>query len=405
MRFSNIFIVLNLFFLTSCSGYPSYKYYNQIHKQLRIEEEKKIQEKAKKMAENKKYAEEIRIQRRHEIETIIKKDEEDLKKRYQDEYLNNETFGYIVLSKNYDSLIEAIHEELKKTYGEKVKFSKINCDNTFIAALCCTDIRKSLSVLTTIIESINDDKYQNLIKDSDGFSLNRDCVKEVMNQYYITSIREKNKPTYDENRKKYEEALRGCGLNNSDSISGLTVSPTYLNILAEKERLNCLYNHIYDKAYQYEFDLFSKLTGYIYHSTQNTLENNLSSLLFDGNWEPTSGFLYSLHQMNVFQSIEGGVLIRSNIIIPGYDNKTFFLYTNKNFVDGQTLQGLYAYFVGIKKYQSLVGQRNVYAFKVYATQNNQNINGTQFYFYPNIIDVRKLDKNIIKNALGAKKTE
>ena len=104
--------------------------------------------------------------------------------------------------------------------------------------------------------------------------------------------------------------------------------------------------------------------------------------------------------MQAMQTIGEGIFMTQSI--PSAYNKTAFLYTNENFVDGQIFDEYYAYYVGNRKYQSLVGPKNVYAFKLFFHLANQIINGRQFYFYPKILYISNTEEKNITDAFGIK---
>ena len=81
---------------------------------------------------------------------------------------------------------------------------------------------------------------------------------------------------------------------------------------------------------------------------------------------PEKNILYSLNTTEVMQSAPGGVLVRINTIMgPSSPSDVAFIYTNENFVDGAILNGRYAYYVGVYKYQTVLGsEKNVYAFRL-----------------------------------------
>jgi hypothetical protein len=62
------------------------------------------------------------------------------------------------------------------------------------------------------------------------------------------------------------------------------------------------------------------------------------------------------------------------------------LYTDRNFVDGKLLNGLFAYYAGTFKYTSMAGTRNVNAFRLFDYNKNQYFNKRQYYYYPELID-------------------
>lgn len=91
---------------------------------------------------------------------------------------------------------------------------------------------------------------------------------------------------------------------------------------------------------------------------------------------PDENTLFSLDEMEVMQSANGGVLMR---VMSGMGQDTdiiAFLYTGENFVDGVRLAGYWAYYVGTYQYQTILGvQKNIYAFRMY--DKNQGLNLTR----------------------------
>jgi hypothetical protein len=69
--------------------------------------------------------------------------------------------------------------------------------------------------------------------------------------------------------------------------------------------------------------------------------------------------IYSLNNTQVLQVLDNGVLLKSP---DPNDRKNIFLYTDKDYVDGDIVSG-FAYYKDNYKYQSLTGQRTVWAFE------------------------------------------
>lgn len=85
--------------------------------------------------------------------------------------------------------------------------------------------------------------------------------------------------------------------------------------------------------------------------------------------QPKENCLYKLDNMQVVQSVPGGVLMKSNLgISMGFpESQIAFLYVHdgKQFVDGQYLNGYWAYYVGLYQYTTTMGiEKNVYSFNM-----------------------------------------
>jgi len=266
-----------------------------------------------------------------------------LQKRYLDEYINNKEFQYITSAKDYDGIINNFLNAVKKLpETDKITLSKITKENLAISALIYADVNTILSILEDIFHEVNE----------------------------------------------------------KDKASGLMSSTIYGDILAERKKIGNIKAEIRGNAYTHEEALFKKITGFCFYDL-GFEENALSTLMVNPQWKPEQGYLYSLRDMTTIQTIDKGILMKPYMHMYmhlTYD-KTIFLHTNKNFVDGQLLEGHYAYYTGTFKYQSFVGTRNVYAFKLFHFNSNQNVNGQQFYFYPRIIDISKIEEKIIDDSL------
>lgn len=83
---------------------------------------------------------------------------------------------------------------------------------------------------------------------------------------------------------------------------------------------------------------------------------------------PNEKFIYSLNMMQVFQSAEGGVLIKGSSALTwgsGLTTAVAFLYTDEDFVDGASLDSCWASYIGTYKYQTVLGvEKNIHAFKL-----------------------------------------
>ena len=93
---------------------------------------------------------------------------------------------------------------------------------------------------------------------------------------------------------------------------------------------------------------------------------------------PKKDVLYELNIMQVMQSVPGGVLMRPIPVALGDhlgDSCVFFLKTNYNFVDGASLRGYFAYYVGEYQYQTILGVgKNIYSFELLNKEEGDEIN-------------------------------
>ncbi|MFA5119500.1 MAG: tetratricopeptide repeat protein [Candidatus Omnitrophota bacterium] len=125
---------------------------------------------------------------------------------------------------------------------------------------------------------------------------------------------------------------------------------------------------------------------------------------------PQNNCLYDLSGMIVLQSLKDGVLIEMDPTVY-YDwaihskHPIVFLYTAEELVDGASLKGRWAYYVGPFKYLNTFGsQKTVYAFRIYnkkdasllaeslinSENERNNENNPDFYYTRGITN---LDKN------------
>ncbi|BBO75852.1 hypothetical protein DSCW_32690 [Desulfosarcina widdelii] len=309
-------------------------------RQRRIDEEqrqkRKIEEDRQKLIEER---------RQLELEQWLA-NENRLKEKYNKEYINNETdgFQYIRNADNYDSLIKHfsasfITDEIKHNHPKKsAKFQEnASRNNMAFAAIIFHD-------MDTLID-------------------------------YLA------------------ELLRSGEKNN---IQG---SEIYKTINAERERLINIRAEVYLDAFSREEKIFNKITGLKFYCTSETVRNTLAACLSEPGWQPSSGYLYSLQYMQVMQSVGEGVLMVQNPLLT-VGGRTAFLYTRKDLVDRQNLDGQYANYIGAYKYQSLTGPRKVYSFRIFDFRNDQVVGGKQFYFYPKILDISNIEDEVIQEAFG-----
>lgn len=103
-----------------------------------------------------------------------------------------------------------------------------------------------------------------------------------------------------------------------------------------------------------------------------TTKSLLQTLSYFEGSTPQENCLYDLFGMVVTQVVKDGALITTN---PYYGLNysrypAVFLYTSKAFVDGESLGGYWAYYVGTYRYTTVLGaQKTVYAFKLYDKKN------------------------------------
>lgn len=160
-------------------------------------------------------------------------------------------------------------------------------------------------------------------------------------------------------------------------------SSSYALILAQKNMLGRIQNQIYEYSQGVEQKSLNKNNGIVFKASNRPLLWLLNDTGWRPAWKPEPGYYYSLDGMVSMQTADGGVLLTG--AIPG--GKNVFLYTNQNFVDSESLAGHFATFAGYYKYQSLLGMKNVYAFKLFTPNFRQVLNGKQFYFYPELANL------------------
>ena len=329
-----------------------------------------------------------REQREDEIaaepERALAKEEDALQKQYVTEYDNNKDFQYIKNANNYDEILNNI-QNLTKDSPLKAK-ATITKNNIALAAVLYGD-------LTTLSEIFN-----NLINSAVSFKNNRPTIRPIttkqnncVNEMLAKTINDMTLSP-SEHQRLYNEAMKKCY-----SSPDITTTEIYHKITAERDRIESIRSEIYNYSSSYEKNLFQKSTGYvIFRLNDNTSDDTLAGLLIFSNLSPEPRVLYSLNGMHAMQTLNNGILMApSNLIAM---NKVTFLYTNKDFVDGQSLDGYYAYKVGTYKYQSLSGARNVYAFKIFHYNIDQIVKEKHYYFYPNVIDVHGIKERILANV-------
>ena len=249
------------------------------------------------------------------------------------------------------------------------------------------DLSNAISVIDNIINiaASKDQEFQSskptLIGIDDDFPEKKECMNRIMTDYE-NSVREgKVLSAFEERTKFFSEVLVTCGLKDSEKQQTLKSSGIYGEITSERNRVYNLRSEIYQDAYRREFSVFLKMTGFSFYSSG--VNFTLSDSLNNPKWVPEPDLIYSLQNMQAMQTIDGGILMVSRY--PWGDSHIVFLDTTINFVDGKSLDGFYANYIGNHKYQSISGTRNVYSFKLFPYKRNQLVNGTQFYFYPNVI--------------------
>ena len=319
--------------------------------------------------------------------------ETDLQNRYLNEYLKNERFQYIMTAANYDEIVNNLVSKAK-TNSQKVQvnLSAMSKNNIVMAYSVYSDLTSAINLIDTLMSSAikKDQEFEKskptIIDPDDDYPQKNECLNRIMSDYDVSVRSGKVLSTFEERMKVYNEALVTCGLKDSEKKQTLKNSKTYEEISSERNRINNLRSEVYLDAYRREASSFANTTGYSFYGTGRDSQTTLSDSLYNSKWMPESGLLYSLQNMQAMQTIDGGLLMTS--ISPWGKNHIAVLETKINFVDGKSLDGYYASYVGSRKYQSLAGTRNVYAFKLFPYDRNQFVNGTQFYFYPNILPLK-----------------
>jgi hypothetical protein len=367
-------------------------------RQKRIDEENQQKLTAKRDAE---YERQKLLTEREQVKRKeYEKKEAVLQKRYIDEYVNNEGLQYIVTAKDYNGILNNNLLNLKKesSKADQSKLSKITKENLAFTALIYADLNTTRGILDNILNAA--DEEDKALAASGELSNKNECLLRLMRDYASAVKDSKTLSTAEAYSKAYDDALVNCGFKDSPIERSLKTSVIYSEISIERKRMSNLQAEVYQDAYTREKALFKKMTGFSFYGQENHLEYTLSSLLSDSQWKPELGYLYSLRYMQAMQTIGKGILMTQNI--PSAYNKTAFLDTNINFVDGQALDGYYAYYVGTRKYQSLAGPRNVYAFNLFQYNSNQSVKGRQFYFYPKVLNISAIEEKVINDAFGKK---
>ena len=116
--------------------------------------------------------------------------------------------------------------------------------------------------------------------------------------------------------------------------------------------------------------------------------NFLSNLL--GLEEPNDHHYYNLNMTQVMQSAKDGVLIKVNPIFTmgePINTEVAFLYTDRDFIDGTGLDNLWAAYVGIYQYQTVLGGvKKIHAFRLIEDDEIQTFKKSQ-QEEPNFISV------------------
>lgn len=171
-------------------------------------------------------------------------------------------------------------------------------------------------------------------------------------------------------------------------------------IFAERNRIKTLKNEFYSSSWNIEKVRFEKLVSAKFYSIRDDDNDTLASLLSKPGWNPEKGYLYGLEYMQVFQAAKGGYLMRQHPFLTVGTPRIAFLFTSKSFVDEDNLGGGYAEYVGVYKYQSILGVKTVHSFRLRDLGDGQLIKGKRFYFYPHILDITNIQKEITKDAFG-----
>lgn len=177
----------------------------------------------------------------------------------------------------------------------------------------------------------------------------------------------------------------------------------YKIIISERKRLEEIKNSIHINGYNYEKKKFKEITGNVFYEKNSEEDDDytLSALLNFQSWRPEKGYLYDLEYMQVLQVTSDGLILATNSLVAMPNDKNIFLYTDKKFVDGDSLNGYYATYYGIYKYQSILGQRTIHSFRLYNLEDGQVIKGKRFYFYPDILDVNNIKNEFSKDLVDS----
>ena len=171
----------------------------------------------------------------------------------------------------------------------------------------------------------------------------------------------------------------------------------YQRLNKQLENIQNLKRELYQTAYNEEREKFVKITG-VDISNKALLTATLLNYM---PLTPNKNTLYDLQNTRVIQTLPKGILVGGSGVVSDfgiYTDKMAFIYTSKDFVDGEPLQGEVK-FVGTYQYRSVLGaNRKVNAYRFFFFYWEQyNIRREDFYFYP---VVRELGKSDIQKLLN-----
>jgi len=166
------------------------------------------------------------------------------------------------------------------------------------------------------------------------------------------------------------------------------------------ERFSLLKNEITNYSYKAEQRIYEEASGrYLSH-------NELISLLINRE-APKDDQYYKLNGMEVLQTVDHGILanIDEDYYGIGVETQTIFIYTDRDFIDKARLNGFYGYQDGTYRYESVLGLKNIRAFRLVNLDFKDNkYKGRKYYFFPGDElgtygkDVIDYSDTILKNA-------
>lgn len=323
----------------------------------------------------------------------------EMRKKYDNEYVNIDRYKYVQAAKNYDELLSNYSQRLN------AKTSKLNKDNTAAASYFYNELGIIATTLDGIISQADKDdeaitKNAPKFNASEGYEAKRLCFEQMMREHSKAVNDGEILDTFEIRQKAYNDSLIKCGLVE-DKSEKATVKTTsdYMDITQERAKIRQIMSEIYYDARSRENNLFTKLTGFSFdNDILGDFTGSLAFKLGTNQWTPTKGRIYRLKYMDAMQTITDGILATpTRPLVP---TNPIFVATKEVFVDGQSLNSYYVHYTGNKKYQSLTGARNVYAFKIYEFHEGQIVKGKQFYFYPRRLDISGVVEIVATAAFG-----
>lgn len=140
----------------------------------------------------------------------------------------------------------------------------------------------------------------------------------------------------------------------------------YLPILKNfEENLKSFQNEIIEYSYNFEEKLFLNKINKLDNNINQIEEEELAKIIYDEGFEPKKDILYKMGKMRILQALNNGFLVQSEY--GSAIKSTIFIESSKKFVDNKILNdsAYYLIFKGNVKYQSLIGIKTVYAFKLF----------------------------------------